>query len=186
MSKSFVDPSGPLSVHGDVSLTRESDEPPALRSLSRSALPAWAARNVGHVLLILHQTSGFGAPRRSWLRMGEQILLGRNSQCDLVLAEDLTVSGTHCRIFWDGKIPRIEDLGSTNGTWLNGQSITVADLCSGDQLRVGQAEYAVYLESVPSRPERNVQLRSDALHRLPAGKCGEPSELNATWRSPSD
>ena len=57
------------------------------------------------------------------LKADKQIVIGRSSELDMVLVEDM-VSRKHAKIsFSDGKIT-IEDLGSTNGTHVNGSRVT--------------------------------------------------------------
>jgi hypothetical protein len=63
-------------------------------------------------------------------------LIGRNESCDLIVSDPL-VSRRHCQILWDGVYCTVEDLGSTNGTSVNGQPLTAAyALRPGDRLQV--------------------------------------------------
>jgi hypothetical protein len=67
----------------------------------------------------------------------DQVLIGRTPECDVVLY-DAGVSRKHCRIFSDGTRFLIEDMGSSNGTKLNGNAITQKqELADGDQLTLG-------------------------------------------------
>ena len=50
---------------------------------------------------------------------GAALLLGRNDDNDVVL-DSPRVSRYHARIAWNGAVYSIEDVGSRNGTWLNG------------------------------------------------------------------
>ena len=62
--------------------------------------------------------------------------LGRSSDIDLVLMEDM-VSRKHARIWIeDGKI-NLEDFGSTNGTFVNGEKISKTVVSPGDRILVG-------------------------------------------------
>jgi hypothetical protein len=65
-----------------------------------------------------------------------EILIGRRSDIDLVLMEDM-VSRQHARISIEGKTIRIQDLGSTNGTFVNGEKITNAVVNRGDRILIG-------------------------------------------------
>jgi len=66
-------------------------------------------------------------------------VLGRAPGCDLVL-DDATVSKHHARVRFDGG-PLIEDLASTNGTYVNGRSIEGATaLRRGDRIALGAAK----------------------------------------------
>lgn len=66
------------------------------------------------------------------------ILIGRNPECLLVLDDDFS-SGRHARIFPAQNGWGVEDLGSTNGTFVNGQRIDEAvQFEPGAQLRIGR------------------------------------------------
>jgi diguanylate cyclase (GGDEF)-like protein len=64
------------------------------------------------------------------------VIVGRASECALSMPHP-SVSRQHCRIWRDGDRYMIEDLGSTNRTYLNGKPITRAELRDGDQISVG-------------------------------------------------
>jgi hypothetical protein len=70
------------------------------------------------------------------LKTDKQIVIGRSSELDMVLVEDM-VSRKHAKItVASGKIT-IEDLGSTNGTFVNGEKIKQARLKEGDRILIG-------------------------------------------------
>ena len=65
------------------------------------------------------------------------INLGRAADSTLLLDDDYA-SGRHARVFYDDKSWFVEDLGSTNGTHVNGERITApTQLQAGTQLRIG-------------------------------------------------
>src|SRR5579863_5328444 len=66
----------------------------------------------------------------------KQIIVGRSSDLDMVLVEDM-VSRKHARIGMQGDQIWIEDLGSTNGTFVNGEKIKRARLKEGDRVLIG-------------------------------------------------
>jgi adenylate cyclase len=74
-----------------------------------------------------------------------EFLIGRGPDCELRLAfED--VSRHHCLIRITNDEATIEDLGSANGTLLNGQKVRSATaLRSGDLLQVGESQFVVDL-----------------------------------------
>jgi diguanylate cyclase (GGDEF)-like protein len=64
------------------------------------------------------------------------VIVGRASQCALSMPHP-SVSRQHCRIWREGDRYLIEDLGSTNHTYVNGKAVTRAELRDGDQISVG-------------------------------------------------
>lgn len=66
------------------------------------------------------------------------VLIGRNPECTLVLSDDFA-SGRHARIYRDGDGWLIDDLGSTNGTFIGGERIGQGmPLGEGARVRIGQ------------------------------------------------
>jgi FHA domain len=77
-----------------------------------------------------------GAKPRS-VRLAGGMVVGRAIECDLRL-EDTYVSQQHARIFGKNGSWYVEDLGSTNGTFVNEQRLAApAMLAPGDRIRVG-------------------------------------------------
>jgi pSer/pThr/pTyr-binding forkhead associated (FHA) protein len=70
------------------------------------------------------------------LRPNREIVIGRSSDLDMVLVEDM-VSRKHAKIVTDGRGVSIQDLGSTNGTFVNGEKIRNMQLKDGDRILVG-------------------------------------------------
>jgi pSer/pThr/pTyr-binding forkhead associated (FHA) protein len=70
------------------------------------------------------------------LRMDREIIVGRSSDLDMVLVEDM-VSRKHAKITASGDQIVIQDLGSTNGTFVNGEKIKKARLKEGDRILIG-------------------------------------------------
>jgi pSer/pThr/pTyr-binding forkhead associated (FHA) protein len=71
--------------------------------------------------------------------LSEEVTIGRAPGCSVPLADDTFVSQLHARIYVrDGK-PFVEDLGSTNGTFLNRDRLSkTMPLRRGDKLQIGQ------------------------------------------------
>ncbi|MFL5355384.1 FHA domain-containing protein [Archangium sp.] len=67
----------------------------------------------------------------------DSVLIGRVTECDVVLY-DAGISRRHCRIFSEGGQYFVEDLGSANGTQVNGNALTEKQaLSGGEQLALG-------------------------------------------------
>lgn len=72
------------------------------------------------------------------LDLSSEILIGRAEKCDLQL-NDTYVSQVHARIFPRGETIMVEDMGSTNGTYINRTRITAPnELLRGDKLKIGR------------------------------------------------
>jgi len=65
-----------------------------------------------------------------------EVVLGRDPGCTVPLPAD-DVSRHHARIGPDGDGHAVRDLGSTNGTWVNGREVEAHRLVPGDRVRVG-------------------------------------------------
>ena len=75
------------------------------------------------------------------LVMAPDIVVGRAAACTLTLAGDDEVSGRHARFYIHSRRLLLEDLGSTNGTWLNGvRLVAPSPLSPGDVMQCGQTE----------------------------------------------
>jgi len=73
----------------------------------------------------------------SRVAVGEDpVILGRAPECDIELA-DATVSRRHAEVVRDGDAWFIRDLGSSNGTKLNGAGVVDQILNDGDEIRLG-------------------------------------------------
>src|SRR5260370_24140343 len=75
----------------------------------------------------------------------EEVLIGRGADCDLRL-KATSVSRHHCLLRFRGDEASISDLGSSNGTFVNGQRVrSQTTLHSGDEIRVGTVPFVVDL-----------------------------------------
>lgn len=74
----------------------------------------------------------------------ERIVIGRGRKADLALAE-ATISRAHAAIGYDGQIFYVEDLGSTNGTLVNGAKVSKQPLKSDDEIQMGKLRIGVSL-----------------------------------------
>ncbi len=73
--------------------------------------------------------------------LSEGALLGRGDQADIPL-EDSFASSRHAQLMPHGDVMVVEDLGSTNGTYLNGEQLSGPQpLHPGDRIRIGDSEF---------------------------------------------
>ncbi|MEW5804148.1 MAG: FHA domain-containing protein [bacterium] len=93
----------------------------------------------------------------------EEITIGRNAGNDIQI-DNLAVSGKHARIIKDLDHYYIEDLNSTNGTFVNREKISKKILETNDQITIGKHTLIVAIQK----------------HR--DKDCGKGKEVEMTWR----
>ena len=88
----------------------------------------------------------------------DMTLVGRSEECDVRL-EHKSVSKIHCVIVKTDGLLMVRDLGSTNGTRVNGQRIRRAALLPNDQVMIASFKFRVNLgpDAVPISPEEHTQ-----------------------------
>lgn len=79
-------------------------------------------------------------------------IIGRGSDADITLA-DAGTSRKHVEILWDGERAMVRDLGSTNGTTLDGRKITEAPLPPDATVTIGRTNivFRVVAQAAPAR-----------------------------------
>src|SRR4051812_43642981 len=100
-------------------------------------------------VLVMFRNDG---ERRSFSISREMTVIGRRQDCDLMIPLG-EISRKHCRIIRDGETLRIEDLGSSNGTFHNGRRIQEAVLSAGDTIQVGPVTFVIQVNGVPEDDE---------------------------------
>ena len=89
----------------------------------------------------LHVVAAMGHEPGTTFDVGEGATFGRSNGADIQV-DDPFASSAHARIFDRGGFMYIEDMGSTNGTYLNGRQLKMAQrLSMGDTIRIGDSEY---------------------------------------------
>jgi hypothetical protein len=69
-----------------------------------------------------------------------RLVLGRSSSCELRFADD-TVSRRHAELRVEDGSWILRDLGSSNGTWVNGRRVIEAEVAAGDELYLGGCRF---------------------------------------------
>ncbi len=95
-----------------------------------------------------------------------EMIVGRQAECNIVLDRELGASRKHARFKVDGQNVFVTDLGSLNGTLVNGKEIeSEAQLSNGDILIFDVNEYEVVIPSHSSEPaidpDRTVFVKRD-------------------------
>jgi pSer/pThr/pTyr-binding forkhead associated (FHA) protein len=78
--------------------------------------------------------------------------LGRGESAELRF-DDASMSSEHAALEFFNAGIRLRDLGSMNGTTLNGADIKAAELKSGDRFRLGSCEFQFVLVDRPKKPK---------------------------------
>jgi hypothetical protein len=117
---------------------------------ARSSIPAGAVdvEPVGEATVAIEGASWPGSLSRYHLRMirgvpaygvydvQDRVRIGRSEENDVLLV-DPSVSRTHAVVEVTGSEPLVRDLGSTNGTYVNGERVEAQPLRDGDELTFG-------------------------------------------------
>ena len=95
------------------------------------------------LMWILKSTTHAAQPVTFRVPPGAAKTLGRSVRADFII-DVAMVSRVHCRLTADeaGRLT-VEDLESTNGTFVNDRRVTRSEVVVGDRLRVGRVELAV-------------------------------------------
>jgi pSer/pThr/pTyr-binding forkhead associated (FHA) protein len=119
----------------------------------------------------------------------EMTLVGRKEDCDLRL-EHKSVSKMHCVIVKTDGLLLLRDLGSTNGTRVNGQRVRRAALLPNDQLSIANYKFRVTLG--PDEPvgsvnaeEHTQQLDADEVANLLRKAKQQPAEESSSDNLPA-
>ncbi|WP_053237043.1 FHA domain-containing protein [Sandaracinus amylolyticus] len=109
------------------------------------------------------------------------IVVGRARDCDVVI-DDPTVSAHHARLRWDGDRIAIDDLGSANGTFVDGRMVSATRIRPGEEVVLGRVplpwaaeKMRAFLRAGPRRTTlRSSTLRGRPLwgRRFVCGACG--------------
>jgi predicted component of type VI protein secretion system len=95
-----------------------------------------------------------GEAVREFTITGQEFLLGRGDDCDLRV-HDTAISRHHCLIRVRGREVSLVDLGSSNGTFVNGQRVlSQMSLQTGDEISLGPCRYLIDLGDDPKWAEQ--------------------------------
>lgn len=101
-------------------------------------------------------------PQRIWpINVGSRLIVGRGEGATVSITEDSFLSTQHFAIEWNGTTCLLQDLGSRNGTKVNGRSVRKVQLHDGDHISAGEAQFIVRL----SQPAADVISLRELLFR---------------------
>jgi predicted component of type VI protein secretion system len=93
-----------------------------------------------------------GEPGLTWSLEGQTLTIGRNLDCNIIL-DDRQVSRVHARIAWRGDHYEVEDLGSKNGTHLNGRDVVGSlPLRDGDEIQIALRFKLAFVDAGATAP----------------------------------
>jgi pSer/pThr/pTyr-binding forkhead associated (FHA) protein len=102
---------------------------------------AYAPRGSAESELVVEDSEVLAPQTRFAIRDGATSI-GRSSASDIVLKSDDYASGSHAQLTRHGGLLYVEDLGSTNGTFVNGRkTVGATPLRHGDSVRVGSTTF---------------------------------------------
>jgi pSer/pThr/pTyr-binding forkhead associated (FHA) protein len=101
---------------------------------------------------VLRVISGSAFGRVVPLDPARAITIGRSEETDVSFPDDLLMSSRHCRISASTDGFHLEDLNSTNGTFVNGAQITRRLLRDGDSVRCGDTELQAAIDMGAADP----------------------------------
>jgi pSer/pThr/pTyr-binding forkhead associated (FHA) protein len=103
------------------------------------------------------------------LRADKEIVIGRSSELDMVLVEDM-VSRRHAKIAIAAGKVTIQDLGSTNGTFVNGEKVKQARLKEGDRILIGTSILKLVQSDAGAGKNLNSRQINERLEEVAAAK----------------
>ena len=118
-------------------------------------------------------------------------VVGRRHDCDLRIPL-MPVSRRHCQLSFNNETLNIRDLGSRNGTYLNGKRIDEATAQPGDYIKIGPLTFALQINGQPkevvppeqaaekptaqAKPEAKAAVEKEADSFLELAAAGEKSD----------
>jgi pSer/pThr/pTyr-binding forkhead associated (FHA) protein len=122
-------------------LRRVPDDEPFEPGRPQDRRGSFAPRGEGESELVVEDSEILAPETRFAIRDGATSL-GRSSTSDIVLKSDDYASGRHAQLTRHGGLLYVEDLGSTNGTFVNGRkTVGATPLRHGDTVRVGSTTF---------------------------------------------
>ena len=130
------------------------------------------------VSLVMFKSDG---KRQDFPLNKDHTIVGRKNNCDLRIPLS-SVSRQHCEVVVQGQKLKIKDLGSSNGTFHNGNRIQESLLNAGDEITIGPVVFTVIVDGQPAsiEPVRTIVSGKAAAEEVSAN----PSVSNTTDTQP--
>ncbi len=124
-----------------------------------------------------------GQVRRFRIEAGQPVVIGRHEECDLPLWDE-AASRRHALLELSGSSLTVVDLGSSNGTYVNGDQLDRLELAGGERIRIGETEFRVETEGFQKR--ETVVLKSGSDYTVEQSLSPEDLDLGATMAPVGD
>jgi pSer/pThr/pTyr-binding forkhead associated (FHA) protein len=124
------------------------DMPNELEAGPASAAYGGEVLTLGSALLVVKRGPNAG----SRFQLNRPVTsMGRHPNSDVFL-DDITVSRRHAELRWENDELQIVDMGSLNGTYVNGKTVQAAVLANGDEVRIGKFRLVLLSSRIVDRP----------------------------------
>lgn len=110
---------------------------------------------------------------------GREVVVGREGELDLVLVEDM-VSRRHAKLWVANQQLTIQDLGSTNGTFVNGKKVEKATLQTGDRILIGTNILKLIAASESSLPSEGGKMDRSEVQAMLEGLAEQRKDMPLT------
>jgi hypothetical protein len=87
-------------------------------------------------------------------------VIGRGTDADITV-DDSSISRKHVEVLWDGARAQVNDLGSTNGSLLNGQAVAKAPLAADSVIDIGRTRIVFRVLAQSADVDQHAELRAD-------------------------
>jgi len=110
------------------------------------------------VNLVLLKKNG---DRKSFPLPSSVTVIGRRHDCDLRIPL-ASVSKRHCQLHYDNGMLKVRDLGSRNGTLVNGKAVEEAVVKAGDFIKVGPLKFVLQINGEPAKIDKSAPAGASA------------------------
>ena len=105
--------------------------------------------------------------------VASRTIIGRGSEADITV-DDTGISRKHVEVTWDGARAQVVDLGSTNGSLLNGQKVTKSTLAPDSVIQIGRTSIVFRILPQASNADQSAEHRLDDATKRHDGFWGAP------------
>jgi pSer/pThr/pTyr-binding forkhead associated (FHA) protein len=160
----------PVASQGPGEITKV-DQPPS---------PATGSTHPPLEIVILDYQHADSTPAKLWLVPPQTVSVGRTEEADEAIEDDHELSARHFIIIATEEGCRLVDLGTTNGTYINGVRVDEAPLIDGDVVTAGRTTFRVQVVGGPDKVDRVLSSRAARRDGIP--RCG-PKPLPVDGRA---